>query len=124
MALRNFDPDALLKDWSDEKYNPLHNGKTFEECIRLAFNIPKSDNYIYRAQGETTLAITQRAIGAKRTHGMHNWYHDENGQPNDPPHPSPDEIPPTPPSSPPPSPPQNTSTASNQTPNPTPSAHP
>lgn len=79
--MANFDPDALMSTWTDEKYNPLHNGKTFEECIRDAFNIPKPDNYVYRAQGETTLAITQRAIGGKRAHGMHNWYHDEAGQP-------------------------------------------
>lgn len=76
MALRNFSPDALLKNWTDEKYTPKHSGKSFEECIWAAFNIPKSDNYVYRAQGETTLAITQRAIGGKRVHGMHDWYHD------------------------------------------------
>ncbi|KAJ4287799.1 hypothetical protein N0V90_012503 [Kalmusia sp. IMI 367209] len=92
MALRNFDPDTLLKDWTDEKYSPAHNGKTLEECIRAAFNIPKNDSYVYRAHGETTLAITQRAIGGKRSHGMHNWYHDESGIPNDPPHPSPEDI--------------------------------
>ena len=78
MALRSFSPDALLNNWADEKYNPKHSGKSFEECIRAAFNIPRSDNYVYRAQGETTLAITQRAIGGKRVHGMHDWYHDEN----------------------------------------------
>ncbi|KAF1976703.1 hypothetical protein BU23DRAFT_501860 [Bimuria novae-zelandiae CBS 107.79] len=92
MALKNFDPDALLKDWADEKYSPLHNGKTFEECIRAAFNIPRNDTYVYRAQGETTLAITQRAIGGKRSHGLHNWYHDEKGDPNDPPNPTAPEI--------------------------------
>ncbi|KAL5388081.1 hypothetical protein PMIN06_011480 [Paraphaeosphaeria minitans] len=91
MAL-SFSPDALLEGWTDEKYNPKHNRKNFEECIRAAFNIPKSDNYVYRAQGETTLAITQRAVGGKRVHGMHDWYHDENRNLHDPPHPSPDEI--------------------------------
>jgi hypothetical protein len=79
MAMRNFGPDALLQDWTDQKYNPKHNGRTFEECIQAAFNIAKTDNYVYRAQGETTLAITQRAIGGKRVHGMHDWYHDEKG---------------------------------------------
>ena len=81
MALKNFDPDILYKSWTDEKYNPTHNGKTFEQCIQEAFNLPKSDKYVYRAQGETTLALTQRAINGKDAHGMHNWYHDENGQP-------------------------------------------
>lgn len=81
MAARTFDPHALLQDWTDGKYNPEHCGKTFEQCVRVAFNIPKDDNYVYRAQGETTLAMTQKAIGGKRIHGMHNWYHDENGKP-------------------------------------------
>lgn len=81
MALRNFSPNALLGDWTDEKYCPNHNGKSFEESIRAAFNLPKSDNYVYRAQGETTLAITQRAIAGKRVHGMHDWYHDEDKNP-------------------------------------------
>lgn len=82
MALKNFNPDKFLQEWSDEKYVPSqHNGKTFEECIRAAFNIPENDTYVYRAQGETTLAITQKAINGKRAHGLHNWYHDEHGKP-------------------------------------------
>lgn len=81
MALRNFDPAAFMANWSDEKYLPTHNGKTFEESIRAAFSIPKNDMYVYRAQGETTLAITQRAINGKRANGLHNWYHDEEGKP-------------------------------------------
>ena len=81
MALKNFNPNTFLETWSDEKYSPTHSGKTFAQCIRAAFDIPETDKYIYRAQAETTLDITQRAIAAKRTHGMHGWYHDEEGKP-------------------------------------------
>jgi hypothetical protein len=75
MTLKNFDPNAFLQDWSPDKYSPSHNGKPFKECIRDAFGIPSPDTYVYRAQGETTLSITQRAINGKRAHGLHNWYH-------------------------------------------------
>lgn len=81
MALKSFSPSTFLQTWSDEKYSPLHTGKTFAECIREAFNIPSSDTYIYRAQAQTTLDITQRAIGGKRAHGLHGWYHDDEGRP-------------------------------------------
>ena len=77
MALRDFDPDTLLQTWTPQKYSPAHAGKSFDECIRAAFNIPKSDSYVYRAQAETTLSITQRVIGAGRANGLHNWYHAE-----------------------------------------------
>ena len=80
MALKNFNPDALLQGWSEEKYSPLHSGKTLAQCIREAFNIHSSDNYIYRAQAETTLDITQRAITGKRAHNLHGWYHDDEGK--------------------------------------------
>jgi hypothetical protein len=81
MALKNFDPEALLQNWSDEKFSPTHSGKSLAECLREAFNIPASDSYVYRAQGETTLDVTQRAIAGKRQHGLHGWYHDEEGKP-------------------------------------------
>lgn len=81
MALQNFNPDAFLETWSDARYSPIHNGKTFAQCIRAAFDIPETDKYIYRAQAETTLDITQRAIAAKRAHGLHGWYHNEDGKP-------------------------------------------
>ena len=81
MALKNFDPDVLLSSWSEEQYSPIHSGKTLAQCIREAFGIPKSDHYIYRAQAETTLDITQRAILAKRAQGLHGWYHDDEGKP-------------------------------------------
>jgi hypothetical protein len=81
MALKNFNPDGFLQNWTDEEYSPSHNGKPFAQCIGEAFNIPSSDEYVYRAQAETTLKITQRAIAAKRISGLHGWYHDEDGKP-------------------------------------------
>jgi hypothetical protein len=81
MALLNFDPKALLGAWTPEKYSPIDTRKPFDECIRAAFEIPRTDPYIYRAQGETTLAITQRVIGAGRKNGLHDWYHAEDVQP-------------------------------------------
>ena len=81
MALKNFDPEALLQNWDDQKFSPLHNGKTLAQSLREAFGIPRSDTYVYRALAETTLGITQRAIDAKRAHGLHGWYHDDDGNP-------------------------------------------
>jgi hypothetical protein len=81
MALRNFDPDVLLEKWTDEQYCTTQSGKPFAQCIREAFSIPKSDAYVYRAQAETTLDITQRAIEGKRNYGLHGWYHDDEGKP-------------------------------------------
>jgi hypothetical protein len=81
MSLKNFDPDKFLDSWSEETYNPLYNGKTFAQCVREAFNIPSSDSYVYRAQAETTLDITQRAIAGKRAYGLHGWYRDDEGKP-------------------------------------------
>ncbi|KAF2127710.1 hypothetical protein P153DRAFT_344006 [Dothidotthia symphoricarpi CBS 119687] len=92
MALKSFNAATFLETWSDEKYSPLHSGKTFAQCIREAFDIPASDTYIYRAQAETTLDVTQRAIAGKRAHGLHAWYHDDEGKPTDPPHPTTPEI--------------------------------
>ncbi|KAH9871132.1 hypothetical protein J1614_006706 [Plenodomus biglobosus] len=92
MALRNFDPEALLQNWDDKKYSPLHNGKSLAQSLREAFKIPSTDTYVYRALAETTLDITQRAINAKREHGLHGWYHDDEGNPITPQYPTPDEI--------------------------------
>ncbi|KAL6708093.1 hypothetical protein ACN47E_003527 [Coniothyrium glycines] len=92
MALKNFDSEAFLQNWSEEKFNPLQSGKPLAQCLREAFGIPRSDAYVYRAQAETTLDMTQRAIGAKRDHGLHGWYHDDEGKPIDPQYPTPEDI--------------------------------
>lgn len=81
MALKNFDAEGLLQKWSEERFSPIHSGKTLAQCIREAFNIPSSDGYVYRAQAETTLDVTQQAIAGKRAHGLHGWYHDEERKP-------------------------------------------
>jgi hypothetical protein len=73
MALTQFKPEALWETWTSAKYTP-NDEKPFETCIRAAFNISKSDSYVYRAQGETTLPITQRVIAARRANGLHDWY--------------------------------------------------
>ncbi|KAF2014180.1 hypothetical protein BU24DRAFT_492878 [Aaosphaeria arxii CBS 175.79] len=88
-----FDADAFIQKWSQSNgaYIPSP-GKSFRQCIIEAFDLPSDDKWVYRAQGETTLDITQRAIDAKRRNGMHNWYHDEDGKPIEPPHPEPSEI--------------------------------
>ncbi|KAJ4376973.1 hypothetical protein N0V86_006411 [Didymella sp. IMI 355093] len=92
MALKSFQPDAFLATWSDEEFNPTQSGKPLARCIGEAFLIPPTDQYVYRAQGETTLHMTERAISAKRAHGMHDWYHDEAGKPIEPQYPSQEEI--------------------------------
>ena len=92
MALKLFDPDTFLDNWSDEKFNPIHSGKPLARCIGEAFDIPPTDAYVYRAQGETTLHITERAIAGKRAHGMHDWYHNDSGKLIEPQHPSFEEI--------------------------------
>jgi hypothetical protein len=81
MALKSFSPDVFLQNWSEEKHNPLHSGKPLAQCVHEAFGIPSPDSYIYRAQGETTLDITQRVIGAKAANGLHGWYHDDERKP-------------------------------------------
>ncbi|EUC36450.1 hypothetical protein COCCADRAFT_88067 [Bipolaris zeicola 26-R-13] len=89
MALENFNPDTFLDEWSEEKYSPLHTEKSLARCMGEAFDIPPTDSYVYRAHAQTTLHATQRAIDAKREHGLHGWYQDEEGQPT---YPTPDEI--------------------------------
>lgn len=81
MVSKNFDPTEFLESWSDDKFSPAHNEKTFAQCIREAFGISGSDAYVYRAQAETTLDITQRAIDGKRAYGLHGWYHNDEGKP-------------------------------------------
>jgi hypothetical protein len=81
MALKNFNSDKLLENWSEEKYSPTHTGKPFGQCIGEAFGLTPDDKYVYRAQAETTLLVTQRAIDAKRARGMHGWYHDDEDKP-------------------------------------------
>jgi hypothetical protein len=78
MALKNFDPEAFLANWSEE-FVPTE-GRPFARCFRAAFKISQQDAYEYRAQGVTTLDMTQAAINAKRKNGMHDWYHDEEGK--------------------------------------------
>jgi hypothetical protein len=92
MALKNFDPDTFFEKWSEEDFNPIHSGKPLARCIGESFDIPPTDAYIYRAQGETTLHITQRVIAAKDKNGMHDWYHDEAGNLIEPSRPSHEEI--------------------------------
>jgi hypothetical protein len=79
MALKNFNPDTFLEEWSEEKYSPSYSGKPLARCLGEAFDIPPTDSYVYRAHAETTLHITQRAIDAKGQHGLHGWYHDDDG---------------------------------------------
>jgi hypothetical protein len=79
MALKNFDPEAFLANWSEE-FVPTEE-RPFARCFRAAFKISQQDAYEYRAQGVTTLDMTQAAINAKRKNGMHDWYHDEEGKP-------------------------------------------
>ncbi len=74
MTPDRFDPDRFLQTWTEDKYSPLLNGKSFAQNIREAFSIPTSDQYVYRAQAETTLDITQKAIAGKRANGLHSWY--------------------------------------------------
>ncbi|KAF2786366.1 hypothetical protein K505DRAFT_330409 [Melanomma pulvis-pyrius CBS 109.77] len=90
MALKNFNPDAFLESWSED-FVPSEE-KPFEKCIRAAFNLSEKDAYVYRAQGTTTLDMTQAAINGKRKNGLHGWYHDVDGQPSDPPHPTSEEV--------------------------------
>ncbi|KAF2818429.1 hypothetical protein CC86DRAFT_364284 [Ophiobolus disseminans] len=92
MALKNFNPGTFLQDWSEEKYSPTQSGKPFAQCIGEAFGIPPTDAYVYRAQAETTLHTTQKAIAGKRSYGLHGWYHDDDGKPIEPLHPSTEEI--------------------------------
>jgi hypothetical protein len=88
-----FVADDFMQKWSPEDHIPGHENEfDFRNCIIKAFNLPENDEYTYRAQGVTTLSITQKAINGKRAHGLHGWYHDESGKPVEPQHPSPDEI--------------------------------
>jgi hypothetical protein len=93
MALSNFNPDTFFENWTEEKFSPSCNQEPLSKCIGESFGIPPSDKYVYRAQAETTLHGTQRAIDAKRAHGLHGWYHDDSGKSFDPPqYPTPEEI--------------------------------
>lgn len=77
-----FNPDEFIKRWSKNNFIPSHENQfSFRECIIQAFNLPEKDDYVYRAQGVTTLELTQKAINGKRAHGLHGWYHDEMGKP-------------------------------------------
>ena len=69
-----------MTNWSPDLVPSHDNGISFRQCIIKAFNLPEDDDYVYRAQGTTTLEITQKAINGKRAHGLHDWYHDENGK--------------------------------------------
>ncbi|KAF2870593.1 hypothetical protein BDV95DRAFT_607747 [Massariosphaeria phaeospora] len=90
MALRTFDPDAFLQNWCEDLV-PAED-RPFSECIRTAFKLPKNDTYVYRAQGATTLDITQKAIDGKRANGLHDWYHDDDGKSRSASHPTPAET--------------------------------
>lgn len=95
MALKSFNPKSYLESYSPESDVPTLDSptQTFASTIQRTFNIPQPDTYTYRAQAETTLAITQRAIAGKRVHGLHNWYHTPTGEPIPPPPPSPHPLP-------------------------------
>ena len=80
MSPSSFDPETFLSKWSTDPILP-NEDRTFRDCIIQAFNLPPDDKYVYRAQGETTLDITQKAINGKRAHGLHGWYHDDDRKP-------------------------------------------
>ncbi|PVI01149.1 hypothetical protein DM02DRAFT_365652 [Periconia macrospinosa] len=97
MALKSFNPQDYLEAYTPETHVPIPDSptQTFTSTIHGTFNIPENDTYTYRAQGETTLPLTQKAISGKRTHGLHNWYHTPTGTPTTTlpsPHPLPAEI--------------------------------
>ncbi|KAF2736753.1 hypothetical protein EJ04DRAFT_551107 [Polyplosphaeria fusca] len=78
MSRTKFDPDQFLASWSDSRFIPTEqNFRLFSDCIREAFQLSADDAHVYRAQGTTTLDITQKAINGKRKNGLHDWYHDE-----------------------------------------------
>jgi hypothetical protein len=72
-----FDPEAFMAKWETDSSSliPSHeNGFSFRDCIIRAFDLPEDDEYVYRAQGATTLRMTQKAIDAGRANGLHGWY--------------------------------------------------
>lgn len=78
----SFDPAAFFSQWDDKLFVPSpENGASFKDCIIKAFNLPSDDSFVYQAHGVTTLELTQKAINGKRAHGLHGWYHDEEGKP-------------------------------------------
>lgn len=82
ISAKQFDPNGFMASWSDKDHVPNHDNEfSLRECIIKAFDLPENDDYIYRAQGVTTLELTQKAINGKRAHGLHAWYHDNNLNP-------------------------------------------
>ncbi|CAI6330839.1 unnamed protein product [Periconia digitata] len=96
MALRSFNPQTYLEGYSSENDTPIVDSptQTFSSTLQRTFDIPQNDTYTYRAQGETSLPTAQKAIGGKRVHGLHNWYHTPSGEAvsSPSPHPLPAEI--------------------------------
>lgn len=82
-------PSSFVERWSTGEHDPNRCSKDFQQCIKAAFNLSDDYDYVYRAQGETTLTIAQKAINGKRANGLHKWYEQDNGEPL---YPAPEEI--------------------------------
>ncbi|OCL08765.1 hypothetical protein AOQ84DRAFT_317881, partial [Glonium stellatum] len=81
-----FDPDLLFATWGDDCLP--QNNYDFGFTIIKIFNLSPTDNYVYRALGETTLRQAQAAIDAGSKNGLHAWYLDEEGNEMPPPTPA------------------------------------
>lgn len=75
-----FDPNAFFESWAKDSSSSLPRDNDLRLSIITAFNLAKSDGYVYHAIAGVTLAQVQEAIEHGGENGMHAWYPDEDGE--------------------------------------------
>ncbi|KAL8947429.1 MAG: hypothetical protein Q9222_006287 [Ikaeria aurantiellina] len=75
-----FNPDTFFDAWSENAPSLLPQSDDLRSSIVAAFDLAKSDNYVYHAIASVTLAQVQEAIEHGGEHGLHAWYPDESGR--------------------------------------------
>ncbi|KAL8772823.1 MAG: hypothetical protein Q9209_002168 [Squamulea sp. 1 TL-2023] len=78
-----FAPDVFLESWTKEKKGLLPYEDDLRSSIISAFNLARSDDYVYHAIASVTLAQVQEAVHHVDEHGLHAWYPDGPGKPSE-----------------------------------------
>ncbi|KAL8711479.1 MAG: hypothetical protein Q9220_004137 [cf. Caloplaca sp. 1 TL-2023] len=73
----HFSPEAFFDAWTASLLPQNHD---LRSSIITAFDLAKSDNYVYHAIASVTLAQVQEAVEHGGEHGLHAWYPEESGE--------------------------------------------
>ena len=76
---RTFTPDEYFAKWTRGEIAPPQDDNDFPRFIFESFDLPKDDDYHYRATAVVTLSQVQRYLQFGAKGGLLAWYRDDEG---------------------------------------------